>query len=323
MFGRKTLFALFAIVGFIQGNGARAACPLPNTLTNGQTADATQVMADFNALVTCLNAAGPGGSGNSIQYNNGSGAFAGVGPLTNGQLVIGATGGVPQAQNLTAGSGITITNGPGSITISSAGGSGGSVSPFYDAAAIPLTKPTASSFTVANNTGNTGTLTDMVSRGVTLSTPGVGSATTTMEQPIVNSSTFTVTALVYPVGYLNGNWFWGICVKDTSGKYAAFGFRNQTPVSYFKFSDINTYNSSSTSTGIVNAQNPVWLKLQAASGTFTFSFSFDGEHFNPGWSVSMTDYLSSSLSSVGMLILNNSSGRDLPLDVLSWTNTTP
>ncbi|MGX5806086.1 hypothetical protein ACWGS9_33570 [Bradyrhizobium sp. Arg314] len=323
MFGKKTLFVLFAIFGIIEGNGARAACPLPNTLTNGQTADATQVMADFNALVACLSAAAPGGSGNSIQYNNGSGAFAGVGPLTDGQLVIGATGGAPQAQALTAGSGITITNGPGSITVSSTGGSGGSVSPFYDAAVIPLTKPTASSFTVANSTGATGTLTDLASRGVVLSTPGVGSQTTAIEQPIVNASTFTVTTLVYPVGYLNSNWFWGICVKDTSGKYAAFGFRNQTPVSYFKFSDINTFNSASTSTGIVNAQNPVWLKLQAASGTFTFSFSFDGEHFNPGWTVSMTDYLTTSLSTVGLLILNNGSNQNLPLDVLSWTNTSP
>ncbi|MBZ9765503.1 hypothetical protein LB526_01840 [Mesorhizobium sp. CA6] len=323
MFGKKTLFALLAIFCVAGANSARAACTLPNTLTNGQTADATQVMADFNALVACLNAAGPGGSGSSVQYNNGSGAFAGVGPLADGQLVIGATGGVPQAQNLTAGSGITITNGPGSVTISSAGGSGGSVSPFYDANVIPLTKPTASSFTVANSTGNTGTLTDMASRGVVLSTPGSGNVNTTMEQPIANSSTFTVTALVYPVGYLTGNWFWGICVKDTAGKYAVFGFRNQTPVSYFKFSNINTYNSSSTSTGIVNAQNPIWVKLQAASGTFTFSFSFDGEHFNPGWSVSMTDYLTSNLSTVGIFILNNTTGRDIPLDVLSWTNTTP
>ncbi|TIR16166.1 MAG: hypothetical protein E5X33_29715 [Mesorhizobium sp.] len=323
MFRKKALLVLSAFLCVLGGNAARAACTLPNTLTNGQTADATQVMADFNALVTCLNAAGPGGSSNSIQYNNGSGALAGVGPLTDGQLVVGATGGAPQAQTLTAGSGITVTNGPGSITISSTGGAGGSVSPFYDASVIPLTKPTASSFTVANSTGNTGTLTDMASRGVTLSTPGVGSATTTMEQPIANSTTFTVTTLVYPVGYLNGNWFWGICVKDTSGKYAAFGFRNQTPVSYFKFSNISTYNSSSTSTGIVNAQNPIWLKLQAAGGTFTFSFSFDGEHFNPGWSVSMTDYLTSSLSSVGILILNNSTGQALPLDVLSWTNATP
>lgn len=42
--------------------------------------------------------------------------------LTNGQLAIGSTGADPTAATLTAGSGVTITNGAGSITISAAGG---------------------------------------------------------------------------------------------------------------------------------------------------------------------------------------------------------
>ena len=40
--------------------------------------------------------------------------------MLDGQLVIGTASGAPVAANLTAGSGISITNGPGSITISSA-----------------------------------------------------------------------------------------------------------------------------------------------------------------------------------------------------------
>lgn len=43
--------------------------------------------------------------------------------LTNGQLAIGSTGADPSAATLTAGTGITITNGAGSITINSVGGS--------------------------------------------------------------------------------------------------------------------------------------------------------------------------------------------------------
>lgn len=42
--------------------------------------------------------------------------------LTNGQLLIGSTGLAPAVGTLTAGSGITITNGAGSITLSSSGG---------------------------------------------------------------------------------------------------------------------------------------------------------------------------------------------------------
>lgn len=42
--------------------------------------------------------------------------------LTNGQLPIGSTGADPVAATLTAGTGISITNGPGSITIDSTAG---------------------------------------------------------------------------------------------------------------------------------------------------------------------------------------------------------
>src|SRR6185312_10883708 len=36
---------------------AHGQCTVPNALTNGTTADATQVMANFNALLSCINAA--------------------------------------------------------------------------------------------------------------------------------------------------------------------------------------------------------------------------------------------------------------------------
>lgn len=42
--------------------------------------------------------------------------------LTNGQLAIGSTGADPSAATLTAGTGITITNGAGTITLASTGG---------------------------------------------------------------------------------------------------------------------------------------------------------------------------------------------------------
>lgn len=42
--------------------------------------------------------------------------------MTNGQVIIGSTSGTPTAATLTAGTNITITNSPGSITINSGGG---------------------------------------------------------------------------------------------------------------------------------------------------------------------------------------------------------
>lgn len=57
---------------------------------------------------------------NSVCYFSGTRELKTSRP-TNGQLLIGATGAEPQAANLTAGSNITITNAPGSITISRTG----------------------------------------------------------------------------------------------------------------------------------------------------------------------------------------------------------
>lgn len=48
-----------------------------------------------------------------------------IGQLTNGQLRIGSTGAAPVAATLTAGPGVSIVNGAGSITISSTGASVG------------------------------------------------------------------------------------------------------------------------------------------------------------------------------------------------------
>lgn len=63
---------------------------------------------------------------------NGASSLELIGPLTDGQLLIGNTGTIsPTASTLTAGTGITITNGSGSITIDAA-------------ATIPLSFPTDS-----------------------------------------------------------------------------------------------------------------------------------------------------------------------------------
>jgi hypothetical protein len=51
-----------------------------------------------------------------------SNGITSIGPLTNGQLLIGNTGNDPSAATLTAGTGISISTGAGSITISGTGG---------------------------------------------------------------------------------------------------------------------------------------------------------------------------------------------------------
>lgn len=58
----------------------------------------------------------------AILYTNSSGVPALSVSMTNGQLMIGSTGASPSPANLSAGTGITITNAANSITVSSTGG---------------------------------------------------------------------------------------------------------------------------------------------------------------------------------------------------------
>lgn len=99
--------ALFAFIGaLLAGPAAASVCStLPYTLTNGQTADATQVMANFNALLACLN-------------NN----VALAGNNTNITALLGLTTPLSQAQGGTGGtSAVNSFNGrSGSVTLTGA-----------------------------------------------------------------------------------------------------------------------------------------------------------------------------------------------------------
>lgn len=53
----------------------------------------------------------------TLPVAEGSSNFNFLGPLTNGQILIGSTGSDPVAATITGTSGITVTNGPGSITL--------------------------------------------------------------------------------------------------------------------------------------------------------------------------------------------------------------
>lgn len=61
-------------------------------------------------------------SGNSASLVSNSSGVPSWASMTDGQVIIGATGGTPQAANIGGGVGITVTNAGHSITISSSGG---------------------------------------------------------------------------------------------------------------------------------------------------------------------------------------------------------
>lgn len=83
--------------------------------SGGGTSDLTDVSGTL--------AVGSGGTGQTsltdggVLLGSGTGAISSMSVLTNGQLLIGDGSGDPTAATLTGGSGITVTNGAGSISI--------------------------------------------------------------------------------------------------------------------------------------------------------------------------------------------------------------
>lgn len=70
-----------------------------------------------NPGLNTLFASVSGTTNHAVQVGNAAGSLTSLSAATNGQLVIGSTGVDPVVATLTAGAGVTITNGAGSITI--------------------------------------------------------------------------------------------------------------------------------------------------------------------------------------------------------------
>ena len=258
-----------------------APCSVPNAIANGQVADAAQIMANFNALNSCINTA-PAGPTNSVQYNAGDGAFGGAGPLTNGQIAIGTTGGAPQPANLTAGAGITITNGAGAIAIATTGAAAPGL---YD---ISVGMPT--SYTGVN-IGGSSSIDANGSRAVTVligNSPPTSATLYGFTVPAPTTTPYMAAILALPnfpptkylgmvVGYQDSTT--GKLVTLGSFGGSAFGF---APYSFETWSDPNTrVTVSEPSVPRSTTFGPTWFGVEDDGTTISFWLSQDGAHFYP------------------------------------------
>jgi hypothetical protein len=101
----KSLLIAFALL--LAPLAARAACPsYPYTLTNGQVADANQVMANFNSIATCVNSLSTSVANAPVNTN-----ITSIGGLTTPLSVSqGGTGASSLSGFLTTLGGLAITN---------------------------------------------------------------------------------------------------------------------------------------------------------------------------------------------------------------------
>jgi len=295
---RNTVTLAFAVACIGWGvSEAGAQCVLPYNLANGQPADATQVMANYNALLDCVNDAEPAGADNAIQYKSGAGALGGVGPLDDGELVIGSTGNPPAAANLTAGAGIAITNGPGSVTISSSDNA-------YVREFGPFAPPTAGSFTVIDNPSSiTPSVTDVTNVGLVYSAPITTNITSLpgayRAVPATASWTLTVRAkyATFPGQYPE----FGIYIKDSSGKLLGTTVQSRSSEASLM---AKRYNSSTSASGVVYQQTvsdaPTWFRVNYDGTNINFYVSWDSQNWLFFYTETKTTFLNGTLELVGI-----------------------
>lgn len=165
-----------------------------------------------------------GYTANNIPYF-GSGGLVSELTLTDGQLVIGATGGAPAAANITAGTGISVANGTNSITISSSvsgyswNNQGSSTTAaasngYISTAAITMTLPSGSSLgdTISFIAGTADALvidasgTDVIQIAGTATSAGGTATSTSIGDSMELVSNGATPAVWYATGGLSGTW---------------------------------------------------------------------------------------------------------------------
>ena len=133
---------------------------------------------------------------------NGAGTALVSTPLANGQILIGTTGGAATAATLTAGTGVTITNNPGSITISA------SLSNITNKQRYPLS---ALAYSYTNMTPPAGfTLT----------------ATSVLTITILETGGFPVSATITSLDLVNNDFDFVLSGFPTAGSEALITFQN-------------------------------------------------------------------------------------------------
>ncbi len=267
-------------------SSAHAQCVLPYNIQNGEPTDASKVMANYNALLTCVNAVVPGGALNAVQYNAGNGAFGGAGPLTDGQILIGLSGGPPQAASVTAGQGIQVTNGPGEIQIS-ADGSVAVDSGLYRQ--VMSETPTVVSTGLVNWINKGSATINESDVGLSVRSAGSSNTNTAVRSMAAPTPPYKISALVSATRNSSSYSTVGLGWYDGSSKLHVFGYStsNGGP-SRFSVSRLNSptsWNSDDFSSQLNGFAQPIWMQIADDGASLSFAFSQDGANYLTLYSV--------------------------------------
>jgi len=162
------------------------------------------------ALDTAL-PVGSGGTGAStltdggVLLGSGTGAVTALGQATNGQLVIGSTGGDPVLGTISEGANITVTNTAGGIEIAATGLGSGTVTSVDTAGSVNGLTLTGGAITTTGTITLGGTLANIANSALTNNSVTIGSTEVDLGETVTTFAGLTSVTSTAFVGALTGN----------------------------------------------------------------------------------------------------------------------